>query len=424
MWQAMPDSPIALGTEVAAPAGVRIANHYSAALSELDLAMVRAVPPGGNWKDIPETVPSERLAQIRRNYRAGGGSRSTYYGRLRPDLPAYTITTNFNRPGNGCHIHYDYERGQHRLISQREAARLQSFPDSFAFLGKRGSVNKQIGNAVPPLLAYQLAEVFGAPGRFVDLFAGAGGLSLGFVLAGWWPIAASDIDEVFLSTHRANIGSVVIPGDIRDPNTVAGILSAVAADNRRPSDCFLLLGGPPCQGFSTAGNRRSAEDERNRLFEQYRNVLALLRPDAFLFENVPGILNLDGGSVFRLIRDKLGGEGYTTSVWRLRADGFGVPQRRERVFLVGAREGVPLPSRPAPVTAFVAAGSLLGPLAPAVSVAEALSDLPSLEPGEDGSYKDYLCPPSTAYQQFVRGHLTARAYLHALRGRSNNDQRG
>ena len=103
-----------------------IFNHYASSLSELDMQVIKCVPPGGNWKNIPESVPSKRLAQIRESYKAGKGSRSTYYGRLRPDMPAYTINTYFNRPGNGCHMHYD----QDRTISQREAARFQSFPDS------------------------------------------------------------------------------------------------------------------------------------------------------------------------------------------------------------------------------------------------------------------------------------------------------
>ena len=102
-----------------------IFNHYAAKLSDLDMHIVNCVPPGGNWKDIPETIPSQRLAQIRESYKAGKGSRSTYYGRLRPEMPAYTINTYFNRPGNGCNMHYE----QNRTLSQREAARLQTFPD-------------------------------------------------------------------------------------------------------------------------------------------------------------------------------------------------------------------------------------------------------------------------------------------------------
>src|ERR1019366_7782858 len=117
----------------------RIPNHYSAKLSKLDLEVAVAVPPGGNWKNIPVHVPSQRLEQIRVSFAAGEGSRSTYYGRLRPDAPSYTISTYFSRPGNGCHLHYD--DGQDRVLSQREAARLQSFPDSFVFQGSKNSIN-------------------------------------------------------------------------------------------------------------------------------------------------------------------------------------------------------------------------------------------------------------------------------------------
>src|SRR5262245_43250366 len=118
-----------------------IKNHYSAKLSDLDIMMVKNVPPGGNWKNIHNSIPSKRLEQIRIGFQNGSGSRSTYYGKLLPNKPAYTISTYFNRPGNGCFIHY--AKDQHRLISQREAARLQSFPDDFEFIGSKTSINKQ-----------------------------------------------------------------------------------------------------------------------------------------------------------------------------------------------------------------------------------------------------------------------------------------
>src|SRR5579864_6488807 len=210
--------------------GIRtsIPNHFSPALSALDLAMVRAVRPGGNWKNIPESIPSQRLRQIRESFAAGKGSRSTYYGRLRPDAPAYTIGTYFNRPGNGCHIHFDYENEQHRLISQREAARLQSFPDSFFFCGSRRLVNQQIGNAVPPILAYHIAQHISGHGTFIDLFCGAGGLSLGFVWAGWTPILGNDISETFLQTYEVNLKTKALAGDIRSPAVFERIVSVAA----------------------------------------------------------------------------------------------------------------------------------------------------------------------------------------------------
>ncbi|MGH2414102.1 MAG: DNA cytosine methyltransferase, partial [Microcystaceae cyanobacterium] len=222
-----------------------IPNHYSAKLSDLDLKMVVNIPPGGNWKNIPIFIPSKRLEQIRESYAKGGGSRSTYYGRLRPDVPAYTISTYFNRPGNGCHLHYDYAGGQHRVISQREAARLQSFPDNFVFIGSRTAVSNQIGNAVPPLRAYQIALNLGSPGLFVDLFAGAGGLALGFKWAGWQPVVANDIDRSALETYAKNVDSSTVFGDIRDSQTFEQIVRKVnESRNLNPKSKLFVLGGP------------------------------------------------------------------------------------------------------------------------------------------------------------------------------------
>ena len=392
----------------ASPQDVKIWNHFSASLSELDRTIARAVPPGGNWKNIPESVPSQRLKQIRESYAAGEGSRSTYYGRLHPDAPAYTINTYFSRPGNGCHLHYD--DGQHRVLSQREAARLQSFPDSFAFQGNKSSINQQIGNAVPPLLAYQIASRFPKAGQFVDLFSGAGGLALGFVWAGWQPIVTNDIEESYLKTYQANIDEKVILGDIRD-TSVFNRLVETCNEQRNPKLPLLVLGGPPCQGFSTAGNRRSMDDERNWLFRQYKNILKKIRPSAFVFENVPGLLSMDGGQVFEMVRRELLKEAEALSAWKLKAEEYGIPQRRTRVILVGSSQPM---SPPSPVTQFGAQATIFGLLPPAVTVSDALSDLPPLDPGEDGSTKDYLFEPLHPYQRFIRGFISAEEYLASL----------
>ncbi|MBO1063234.1 DNA (cytosine-5-)-methyltransferase [Dolichospermum flos-aquae] len=390
-----------------------IPNHYSAKLSDLDLAMVVHIPPGGNWKNIPTSIPSQRLVQIRESYAQGKGSRSTYYGRLHPDAPAYTINTYFNRPGNGCHLHYDYAGGQHRVISQREAARLQSFPDNFCFLGSRTAINTQIGNAVPPLLAYQIALHLGSPGMFVDIFSGAGGLALGFKWAGWQPIVANDIERIALETYAKNIDSSVIVGDIRDDQVFSKIVSlAVAARQSKPDSKLFVLGGPPCQGFSTAGNARSMQDERNSLFKNYQQIIEAINPDGFVFENVMGLLSMENGLVFQQIKTALESVTDNLSTWKVDTANYGIPQRRKRVILIGLQqEKQPIPP-PTPVCDSDGSG-LLG-LSPVVRVDEAISDLPPLEAGQDGEHLDYIMPALTKYQSLMRNIITPAQYLKKL----------
>lgn len=390
-----------------------IPNHYSAKLSDLDLAMVVHIPPGGNWKNIPTSIPSQRLVQIRESYAQGKGSRSTYYGRLHPDAPAYTINTYFNRPGNGCHLHYDYAGGQHRVISQREAARLQSFPDNFCFLGSRTAINTQIGNAVPPLLAYQIALHLGSPGMFVDIFSGAGGLALGFKWAGWQPIVANDIERIALETYAKNIDSSVIVGDIRDDQVFSKIVSlAVAGRQSKPDSKLFVLGGPPCQGFSTAGNARSMQDERNSLFKNYQQIIEAINPDGFVFENVMGLLSMENGLVFQQIKTALESVTDNLSTWKVDTANYGIPQRRKRVILIGLQqEKQPIPP-PTPVCDSDGSG-LLG-LSPVVRVDEAISDLPPLEAGQDGEHLDYIMPALTKYQSLMRNIITPAQYLKKL----------
>lgn len=176
-----------------------ITDHVAGTLSDLDREVVRHVQPGGNWRDLPSDFPSRRIDQIRRSAAAGKGSRSTYYGRLMWDRPSYTISTFFSRPGNGCFIHPTADR----LITIREAARLQSFPDAYKFAGPMRSRFVQVGNAVPPLLACQLAAMF-ERGSVVDLFSGCGGMSLGFELAGFELVAVADIDKYSNETFAIN----------------------------------------------------------------------------------------------------------------------------------------------------------------------------------------------------------------------------
>ncbi|WP_313223264.1 DNA (cytosine-5-)-methyltransferase [Pseudoxanthomonas mexicana] len=385
-----------------------IFNHVAAKLSDLDMRMIVSVPEGGNWKNIPLEVPSRRLEQIRESFVRGEGSRSTYYGRLRRDDPSYTISTYFNRPGNGCHIHYS----QDRVLSAREAARLQSFPDGFHFQGSHTAVSKQIGNAVPPLLAYQIAKTLGPNGLFIDLFSGAGGMGLGFKWAGWQPILANDIESVFLSTYANNVHDSVILGSISSADVFSRIAAAVerARSHERP---IWILGGPPCQGFSTAGKQRSMEDSRNHLAWDYVRLLEATRPDGFVFENVPGLLSMEGGRVFSAMCDAFAEVMPAVKAATLSADSYAIPQRRKRVILVGSR-AVDFSWRPPlPVTSL---SSMLSGLPTAVSVEEAIGDLPPLSPGQSGVALPYISSPRNCYQALMRGVISPQEYLDAVKG--------
>ena len=128
----------------------QVTEHFMPRMSELDKYICSHVKPGGNYNDIPKDVPSKRIRRLQRE-----GGHTTCYGRMLPDEPSYTINTYFNRPNVGCNIHYS----QDRLITVREALRLQSFPDSYRIISssKQGR-NLIVGNAVPPLLAEVIAR--------------------------------------------------------------------------------------------------------------------------------------------------------------------------------------------------------------------------------------------------------------------------
>jgi len=301
------------------------------------------------------------------------------------------------------------------MISQREAARLQSFPNSYIFSGSKTAINKQIGNAVPPILAYQIACQIAPHGVFVDLFCGAGGLSLGFKWAGWKHIISNDIDANCVKTYSENLGGAALVGDISDISLLHKIADVAIEDSTHGDGTpRILLGGPPCQGFSTAGNKRSMSDERNHLFKHYAHFLDLYRPDAFIFENVAGIKNIEKGMVFQMIIDTLSKVGYEIDIWTLNTQDYGVPQRRKRVFIVGKQVGFPVINIPPPKTQFELAPTLFDHRSDVFTVKEALDDLPRLEPGQDGSRLDYVTLPQNQYQELMRGYLSPEEYLASL----------
>ncbi len=389
-----------------------IYDHFSARLSPLDRDVVNAVPPGGNWRNLPPDFKSKRIEQIRRTAAQGEGSRSTYYGRLSWDRPSYTISTYFSRPGNGCFIHPSAPR----LITVREAARLQSFPDGYRFFGAGRARFVQVGNAIPPLLAYQLALGI-EPGPMVDLFAGAGGLSLGFEWAGHELVAAVDYDKAASKTFRENRRAPdnVLEADLSDAQQHLKVMSEI---KRRAGQAGinLLAGGPPCQGFSTAGHCR-LDDPRNRLVFAFVEAVAQLRPRTVLMENVPALMWRRSRPVLDEIRQALHVLGYETSVMVAHAEGYGVPQLRRRFFVLASMGGElrwPAPwcevLRPCNLEYQVRSEQPSRPSKP-FTVEDAIADLP-LEPASSAdSPVPYGAPARSRFQLWARGLIETGEFV-------------
>jgi DNA (cytosine-5)-methyltransferase 1 len=226
--------------------------------------------------------------------------------------------------------------------------------------------------------------------RIVDLFTGAGGLSEGFHRAGFEIATAVDIDPVALRTYWLNH-----PG-VRDERIICSDVAAVdeaairrVAGRRRIE---VLIGAPPCQGFSHVGHRSKSsktgykvtDDERNYLYSHMVRLALGLMPKLFLMENVPGMKSArDGESSFLdAAGRKLQKAGYRTTTWKLNAASYGVPQERNRVFLVAAR-GCDLPSMPVAQYQDILARAPDPDALPAVTFDEATYDLPARK-ADDG----------------------------------------
>lgn len=174
----------------------------------------------------------------------------------------------------------------------------------------------------------------------VDLFCGAGGLSLGLAAAGLNVVLASDFWSPAATTHRHNMPDhPFLEVDIRD--VIPEDIHAYAG-GRPPT---IIGGGPPCQGFSSAGGRKAA-DERNSLVGHYARLATEARPEIILFENVEGFLTTGGGSFVAELLDPLIDAGYSVRLEKLNVANFGVPQLRKRVIAIAALGRIPVALKP------------------------------------------------------------------------------
>lgn len=249
----------------------------------------------------------------------------------------------------------------------------------------------------------------------IDLFAGAGGFSLGLEQAGFDIVAAVEYDPIHAATHELNFPYTAVI--CRDVSGLSGdAICETAGIERGTIDA--VVGGPPCQGFSLIG-QRVLDDPRNSLVFHFLRLVVELEPRTFVMENVPGMATGEHTQLLQELVDRFQEAGYRVKLpYRtLNAANYGVPQNRERVFLLGARSGTRVPEYPKATTALRANGTggssqnlslpLFG-IAKCPSVEEAIGDLPEIEDHEDLYDSDVLnvgLRGGSKYARVLRGEL-------------------
>ena len=310
--------------------GDEIPNHLPLNHSEVVIRRYQLIPEGGK---LPP--PGELPEDIRRN------NFGNTYKRLHRKRPSLTLV-----PGNNAFpIHPVLDRS----LTPREAARLQTFPDNFVFHGNRKNQCIQIGNAIPPLLGKVLGKsalkhaklyddmasskklpkhktktVIGessipiasisklrSKDGFLDLFSGAGGITMGFAKAGWRPLLVADNNDNVGETHSYNYPS--IPFDYHDLSSKKSRQSVI--EKFKDHNVGIIAGGPPCQGFSIFGKRRfvntrsfvPGNDKRNKLVYSFADIVMKISPRWFVMENVPGMASIDEGKLLKKLIKKFKG---------------------------------------------------------------------------------------------------------------------
>lgn len=228
----------------------------------------------------------------------------------------------------------------------------------------------------------------------IDLFCGCGGFSKGFEQAGFDIRLGIDIWQDAVTTYKANFPhAATIVGDI---STLTGE-DLLAAAGMSANEVDVIIGGPPCQGFSLSG-KRMLDDPRNILYKSFVRMVETIQPKAFVMENVPGLVRLFNGQVKEQVIEDFTNIGYKVEMRQLTASDFGVPQARTRVFFVGInKDKIKNPTYIFPTETHGANKK------PYVTCKDALSDLDFI--GDTRLLEDeaeYELPAMSEYQKFMR----------------------
>ncbi|MEE5988229.1 DNA cytosine methyltransferase [Ligilactobacillus equi] len=249
--------------------------------------------------------------------------------------------------------------------------------------------------------------------RTIDLFAGAGGFSTGFKKAGYKITKAVEFDSSIAETYKNNHPETkMIVDDIRNVDQ---------SDEFQPGEADLIIGGPPCQGFSMAGARNRdgfIDDPRNYLFKHYFNIVKRVKPRVFIIENVKGLLSMAKGQIFKEIqnifsdKNRLDGDSYTL-YWRVaKAVEFGIPQKRERVIIVGVLNGNDINFEELWEKTKDDITHKDKSFFDRVTIADAIKNLPT--PTSDGIIDEPY--PETDYERYIAGkEIPQKIYNHETR---------
>ncbi|MGA8940858.1 MAG: DNA cytosine methyltransferase [Acidobacteriaceae bacterium] len=230
--------------------------------------------------------------------------------------------------------------------------------------------------------------------RIVSLFSGAGGLDLGLIQAGHDVIWANDFDDDAVATYKKNVGNHIVPGSIED------------IDSTEIPECDVVVGGFPCQGFSQANMLRFEKDERNRLYMEFKRVIADKRPLYFVAENVRGILSLGEGRAIKKIERDFAACGYRVKKQLFNVADYGVPQSRWRVIIAGTRNDLPVEADfrfPSQTHASPKKAKGLG-LKPWVSIGKALARI--VEPDATDKLPNHIYSKYKVTNRNFTGHRT------------------
>lgn len=230
--------------------------------------------------------------------------------------------------------------------------------------------------------------------RILDLFSGAGGMSKGMdMVDGFETVVASDYNKTALQTFKKNFPKTeIVYGDILDDKVKLEIIK-----KSKEKKVNMIIGGPPCQGFSNKGKKLGLKDPRNFLFLEYLDMVDKLKPEIFVIENVKSMLNAVNGYFIEQIKSKISTLRYNMTYGVLTSSDYGVPQKRQRAIIIAFKKGIPKLPLPYSINQ--------------VTVRDAISDLSYLNSGEGAFEQNYKFDAQTDYQKFLRKN-SKKLYNH------------